>query len=454
MATHLNEAKQEHPKAKVVLWASLECTNFSKAKGGLSRDADSRTLANTLFRYEEVLNLDYIQIENVEEFLEWGPIIPKVGKTKEGYDCSFIQSKKGKVSAVMVPDPLQKGVYFKEWIKRMESYGYRWEYRILNSANYGAYTSRSRLFIQFAKYGLPIVWPSTTHSKDGIGLCKWMPVREVLDFTDEGRDIFDRPKPLAEKTLERIFAGLIKFVAGGKKEFLSKYFSGNPDSKNISVDSPAHSITTKDHHSLIQVEFLSAYYGTGDNVSSVDSPSPTITTKDRLALVHPRFIDMQYGNGTPTSINSPAATVTTFPKHRLITCRRWLLNPQYLNAGGSVDAPCFTLIARMDKAPPYLVCVETGKGIIVIYKTDSPFTVKIKEFMIRYRLRSVSMRMLRIVELKMIMGFPRNYVLVGNQQDQKRFIGNAVEVGQARAIAVATASAIKKLKYKLAEHAA
>lgn len=44
---------QQHlyPSAKLILWASLECTNFSKAKGGKPRDPDSRTLADHLHRY-------------------------------------------------------------------------------------------------------------------------------------------------------------------------------------------------------------------------------------------------------------------------------------------------------------------------------------------------------------------------------------------------------------------
>ena len=72
LAAHLSKCRKLYPGAKVVLWASLECTNFSKAKGGLPRDADSRTLAEHLFRYIEALNPDYIQIENVEEFMSWG----------------------------------------------------------------------------------------------------------------------------------------------------------------------------------------------------------------------------------------------------------------------------------------------------------------------------------------------------------------------------------------------
>lgn len=42
------------------------------------------------------------------------------------------------------------------------------------------------------------------------------------------------------------------------------------------------------------------------------------------------------------------------------------------------------------------------------------------------------MRMLKVPELKKIMGFPENYVLVGTQAEQKKYIGNAVEVTIAR----------------------
>lgn len=74
LAAHVSAMRELYPEARVVLWASLECTNFSKAKGGLPRDADSRTLADHLFRYIEALNPEYIQIENVEEFMSWGDL--------------------------------------------------------------------------------------------------------------------------------------------------------------------------------------------------------------------------------------------------------------------------------------------------------------------------------------------------------------------------------------------
>ena len=119
------------------------------------------------------------------------------------------------------------------------------------------------------------------------------------------------------------------------------------------------------------------------------------------------------------------------------------MNPQFASAGGSVNNPFFTLIARMDKMPPYLVEVEGGIGIQV-RPVDSPMTIKIKEFMALYGIIDIKMRMLRIAELKKIMGFPEDYILIGPQSDQKKFIGNAVEVNMARVLCEAICKEITK----------
>ena len=325
---------------------------------------------------------------------------------------------------------------------------------------------------------------------------KWKPVKEVLDFEDEGESIFGRKKPLVEKTLERIYAGLVKFVAGGKDayeaylikynsmsrdgnytppgidepcptvatqnrlgivkvSYLSKQFSGEPESKNIRVDGPAGTITTVDHHALVNADFLTAYYGNGFN-SSVEAPAPTITTKDRLNKVTACFIDMQYGNGTPASIERPAPTTTTNPKYQLVTAeqatQKWhyLMNPySFKSDGGSIDKPCFTLIARMDKMPPYLISTDEGVAI-AIFEGDSPMTIKIKEFMAAYGIADIKMRMLKISELKKIMGFPVDYVLIGNQSEQKKFIGNAVEVGMARVLCEALCLRLEERERRIA----
>ena len=124
------------------------------------------------------------------------------------------------------------------------------------------------------------------------------------------------------------------------------------------------------------------------------------------------------------------------------------MNPQYSSAGGSVNKPCFTLIARMDKMPPYLIATEKGNVAVVIEKGDSPAMVKIKQFMAMYGIVDIKMRMLRIQELKLIMGFPEDYILIGTQAEQKKFIGNAVETNQAKAMTTALAKELSKPQYR------
>ena len=152
---------------------------------------------------------------------------------------------------------------------------------------------------------------------------------------------------------------------------------------------------------------------------------------------------MQYRTGRAKSLESPAGAVTTVPKMNLVSA--WLMNPQFSSPGGSVDKPCFTLIARMDKRPPYFVSTKTGELAIGVFDTDSPMMRKIKEFMAMYGIMDIKMRMLKISELKRIMGFPEDYVLVGTQADQKKFIGNAVEVNMARVLCEALCQSLSEM---------
>lgn len=456
----VDQIRREDPLAIIAIWASLECTNFSNAKGGMPRDADSRTLAEHLFMYLDELNPDYLMIENVREFMSWGDL-----------------DGKGK------PVSRDKGRLYQKWVSNIIRRNYNYEYQLLNSANFGAYTARLRFFAIFAKKGLPITFPEPTHSKtvEEGGLFpsefkKWKAVREVLDLEDEGSSIFTRKKPLVDKTLQRIYAGLIKFVAKGDdsllikwnsmnrngyykapslddpcptvscqnrlgvatvERFLVKNFSGRPMNKVHSIDKPCGAVTCVDNKSLV---FLSSYYKNGSN-RSIDEPASTLTTKDRLSLIIP-FLDNQYGNGFPSSIEAPCGTVTTSPKQALVT-PKWLLNPQYNDKGRALNKPCFTLIARMDKAPPYMMSTARNSvSIIRINKEDSEITKLVKQFCIAYGLSDIKMRMLKIPELLQIQGFPGDYHLEGTQADQKKQIGNAVEVNTAKALIKANFSKV------------
>ena len=536
MKEHVALARKTWPKAKVVLWASLECTNFSRAKGGMSRDADSRTLAEHLFRYVEAIDPDIIQLENVEEWTSAGPLVEKVDK-----DGKVVMTKKSEgkgknrrtwFEPAMVPDPEHAGEDFHRWVRQMCSYGYGFEYRILNSADYGAYTSRKRFFGMFAKPGIPIAFPEPTHAKNpektlfGEALKPWKPVREVLDLEDEGVSIFGRRKGLVEATLRRILAGLYKFVAGGETAFLTKAFSGSPEEKCTSIGRPAGTVTAKDHH-----QFITTYYRHG-SAHSLQAPAPTVPTKDRISLVTVRegkesglfmdnqygtgvpssaeepahtigtvpkvkpvrihFIDNQYGNSRCSSVDEPSGTVTANPKQclveavrqpwvmdtgfsnvgssidepcRVVTAnRKWhyLVNPQFTSPGASIDEPCPTVIARQDKKPLSLAeCRMTGKlpsfikedadGLVYeVYDTDSDTMKQIKLFMCAYGIVDITMRMLRIKELKLIQGFPEDYVLVGTQEEQKKYLGNAVVTVVAKAWCEALVTSLFPEEFKKA----
>lgn len=546
------EWQAKHPSAKLILWASLECTNFSKAKGGQPRDADSRTLAEHLHRYIKALHPDAVMIENVVEFMSWGPL-----------------DENGK------PVSRKSGSDWMRWRGEVCAHGYFDDWAELNSADFGARTSRNRLFGMFARTREEICWPEPTHCKKPSagsmfsGLKKWEPCRPCLDLEDQGTSIFTPGKIKSPKTWERVLAGCIRFIACmGYKEFISKYYSGNdwnrnfpvsdpagvvttsnrmaliqteflsktysgrPEGKNIPIDGPAGTITTFGSHAivqseflvqrnggepsakilptdgpartitstggnqdlvqpefllkynstdgktaqgsnasiedpspviptqripnLVQTEFLSHYYGTSGHHSSIDDPAPTIPTKDRTAKVKAEWLDKGYSNPyNHQSVDQPAGALTGSDKYALmqpehiilstnfdnkgqsvdqplgtITAnRKWhyLMNPQYQpGKGSSIDDPCFTLIARMDKAPPYLVHTESGEVAIEVYETDIEPVRKLKYFMAMYGIVDIKMRMLKVNELKKIQGFPDNYILEGTQADQKKFIGNSV----------------------------
>lgn len=398
ISVQIAELRAKFPNCIITVWASLECTNFSKAKGGQSRDADSRTLAISLYHYIELLNPDFLMIENVEEILSWGPLRLKEGSGSTEDFCVLATDKKG--SYINIPDKEQLGIYYTDWRDTIRAYGYDYEHRILNAADFGAYQSRKRYFAQFCRTGLPIHWPEQTHCKKGDVLPKWKSVRDILDLSDVGVSIFGRDKKLVERTEMKIYEGLLKAV-------------GNPDVKDT--------------------DFAITYYGSGTNHHSLDKPSPTIPTKDRLAKVN--FVLMNYGSvkGSHRSVDYPAGTVVVNDKHNLVTLEHFIYNAAYKNTGSSIDKPSPTIIARQDKAPLYLLSYSRAEEVVIpIYEDDTETMIKLKKLMAFYGITNIYLRMFKIPELLKIQGFPDDYVLIGTQAEQKKYIGNAVEVTIAR----------------------
>lgn len=275
-AEHIRESVEKIDPEKLkaaddtdLLWASPGCQHFSVARGRKPRNEQQRAPAWEVLRFVETVHPKRVIVENVPEFQSWGPLDP------EG---RVIQSEKGKT--------------FKAFIRALQSFCYTVSYRILCAADYGAPTSRKRLFIQAVRKdcGKRIMWPSATNTKDGdMFLPRWRAASEVIDWSIPCKLISERAKPLADATLRRIEYGIREFWGDRAEPFIARLYG---QSKAESIDKPLSTISCSGaHHMLIQPfpagggvqPFITEYYGNGGN-HPVGIPLPTITTKDRFAI--------------------------------------------------------------------------------------------------------------------------------------------------------------------------
>jgi len=177
-----------------LLWASPSCTHFSRAKGGKPLNEQLRSLAWVVVDWAREVRPAVICLENVAEFQTWGPLL-----------------EDGTV------DRARAGETFREFVSALVDLGYRVEWRVLNAADFGAPTSRRRLFLIARCDGLSLAWPAPTH---GQGLLPVRTAAECIDWKLPVPSIFGRTRPLAEKTLARIEAGLQRYVFDAEKPFL------------------------------------------------------------------------------------------------------------------------------------------------------------------------------------------------------------------------------------------
>lgn len=184
-------------------WFSPDCKHFSKAKGGTPVSKKIRGLAWVALRYAATVRPRVIMLENVEEFVTWGPI------TRDGRPC-----------------PQNKGRTFASFVNALRRHGYQVDWRELRACDYGAPTIRKRLFLIARRDGLPIVWPEPTHGDPASAEVKtkrlkpWRTAAEVIDWSIPCPSIFNRARPLAENTLRRIARGLQRYVIEAQQPFI------------------------------------------------------------------------------------------------------------------------------------------------------------------------------------------------------------------------------------------
>jgi len=399
-ANHLCESVERIDPAKVVrkgkidlLWASPECTHFSLARGGKPRSDQSRASPWLILKWLQELYIERVIIENVKEFLQWGPL-----------------DKNGK------PIEKLKGQTFRAFIAAIQSLGYVVDWRILTCADYGDPTTRQRLFIQAVKGRKRIMWPQITHI-DGKakGYKPWVPAKDIIDWNIPGESIFNRKKPLVENTIRRIAAGIEKYWGDYAEPFLAVlYGTGSIRSLNL----PLPSVTTSGtHHALITPILLGQQSGAA--ARPVKQPVPTIAKAGAISIIQP-FITRYHGEkgigeNRNHEITRPLPTVDTSNRYALVSGKVKPLLLEYYGTGGSrpVDYPIKTVPTK-DK----FALIEAGDMYL-----------------------DITFRMLQAHELKMGQGFDRDYIITGNDTEQKIQIGNAVPPGTAKALTLAAMSA-------------
>lgn len=336
-----------------LLWASPSCTHHSRAKGGKPRSNQLRAQPSLILQWLDDLYVRRIIVENVPEFVDWGPL------TKDGKPIERL-----------------KGSCFRAWIEEIKARNYAVEWRVVNCADYGDATSRRRFFLKAVRRGCgKIRWPEPTHAENPQPdlfktLKPWRGVRECLDLSDTGRSIFNRKKPLAKNTLRRIAVGLRKFC--GLDFQMDMLGAGENDETRVlpttaplrtqhtanrtaivrpfivrmnrhcdadNVDAPLSTVTANGQHHAICTPFI-VRSQRGCFAEDVNKPlSSQQAHTCHHALCQPIIID-HTNNGEARPTGKPLGAQTTHDRYSMVT--PYLITEQANNAPRGIDKPLRT----------------------------------------------------------------------------------------------------------------
>lgn len=391
------------------IWFSPDCKHFSKAKGGKPREKSIRDLAWVVVHWVKRLQqaarragdpnwrkiIKVIAIENVEEFRTWGPLC------EQGY-----------------PIKERAGETFKQWCDELRKCGGKIEWKELRACDYGAPTIRKRFFMVIRFDGEPIRWPEPTHGKPGSPdvlsgkLLPWRSAAEIIDWSIPCPSIFDRKKPLAEKTLRRIAHGIMKFVVNNPKPFIVPLTHHQDGARGTPLDQPMPTVTGANRgehaivvphvtkfrngavghdvgeplHTVTANSFVKrpggsaplgvveaallpfvTYAQQGGNNRSVDDPHHTIcaNSKDQNCVAAAHLVHI--GNGEregqaprAMDVEKPLGTVVGSPKHHAVMAfmQKFAQNGQ----GYDPDEPLHTVMAGAPRHAVVCAHVEQANG--------------------------------------------------------------------------------------------
>ena len=437
-----------------LLHLSPDCTHHSQAAGGQPRSNAVRSLSWVGKRWAAQVRPDIITLENVKQITRWGRLVAKRDKA-----TGRVVKLDGSIAAhgervpvqnqFLVPDTKHAGSRWRKFVRELEKLGYVVEWRMLCAADYGAPTTRERLFMVARCDGRPIVWPAPTHHKNPQkGQKKWRAAAECIDWSVPGKSIFNREKPLAEATMRRIAKGITKFVLNNSNPFIvpieqpvlispvlvnAAHGEGSGRTKRRGIGSrkitdALGTVTASGSGGhAVAAAYLMQANGGFNTVHGKDAAAPmsTITNSGSQQQLVSACLIRQFGASTGSDMTAPLGTVMTNGgggKTSLAVCE--LGNAQecalkvaafLINYYGNGDARDLT-------APMDTLTTKDRLALVTVYINEEP-----------YYIVDIALRMLLPKELYKAQGFPDDYVFDRDQADrpltktaQVRMCGNSV----------------------------
>lgn len=280
-------------------WFSPDCTHHSNARGGKPREKGIRDLAwvvvSWVKRLGPKLKPAVIKVENVEEFLTWGPLDDE-GKRIPG----------------------RNGEEFAKWVAALRRHGYKIEWKVLKASRYGTPTIRKRLCLIARCDGLPIVWPDETNGpgtpapyRTAAECIDWsIPCPSIFLTKEEGRAIGVK-RPLADATMARIAKGIQRYVIDAAQPFIVNLTHHGGD-RVENVEEPFKTITGAHRGEKALVVPIVSYAQQGGGNRSVADPMHTIcaSTKDQNTIIAAHITKFHEGS-IGHAADEPLHTITS-----------------------------------------------------------------------------------------------------------------------------------------------
>lgn len=457
------------------LHASPDCTHFSQAKGGQPRSRATRSLSWVVVKWAGRLARAgvaprILSLENVEQILKWGPLVAKRDKaTGRVMKLDGTVAAKGERVPIeqqfLIPDKRHAGRTWRQFVAALQALGYVVEWRKLRACDYGAGTSRTRLFMVARRDGEPVCWPEPTHGPDLAH--PFVTAADCINWGNPGRSIFNRPRPLARNTILRLLDGAQRSAwPQPYLDALHALLDGRPPRLVLTADE-AQTIFAR----IGGINSMVMAVGAGGVPRSVQEPVPTITKGGNGARPHlfrpalmPVLMDTQ-GSARAKPISESVGTITTggatnktHPGCARPQLFQPIIAPYYGSGSGRTGKPaCMPLPAATTKArfclaEPVIVSTCNSSGTGRARLGNEPIatvtTAKGGDFAVAFPVVTeycidILYRMLDAPELFAAQGFPRDYI-IDRTADGRRLkvhqavglVGNSVSPPPLRALAL------------------